>query len=382
MKTCLNICLLALPLWTLAQSGADTSLTLDIELRARSEWRDGYILTALPTDGGTLTTVQRSRVGLKGGWGRISFKVAFQDVRTHGATAGSMGAAEAWGGYAFTPELSLKVGRLFVDFDGGRMVGAADWANPGRFLDGFRLDRTREGSRTAFLITWNESASTRRTILHQQWKGEAHDLSLLLFDQSSSTEPDALSLGTTWIWNAGRDWSLRTEAHLQLHDGGGIGRLGAIEATRKSEGGTWKWGADVLSGGGTGSSFQPLLGTNHKFYGWMDHFYLGTATDGLMDLKWTRQTPLRGKRLESGITLHHFRTPDGRTLLGNEADLWFTGSEGKDIRWFVGWSLFDPTLAHVDRQGHLAPEGTIPAAEHLQQWGWVSLQIIPSIILQ
>lgn len=382
MNIRLACALVALPLCSMAASPQDTTLTLDVELRVRSEWRDGYQLSALPSADGLLTTVQRSRVGLTGGWGRIGFKVAFQDIRTYGSNTGNMGTAEAWGEYRFRPGLSLKAGRLMVDFDGGRMVGAANWANPGRFLDGFRLDRTRDRSGTAFLITWNEAASTRRTMLHQHWKGDGHALSLLVFDQTSNTEADALSMGTTWQWNPGGAWALRTEAHVQFHDGGGTGWMGATEASRTTEAGTWKWAADVLSGGGPGVSFQPLLGTNHKFYGWMDHFYVGASSDGLMDLKITRQTPLQGARLQSGVTLHHFRTPDGQQLLGNEADLWFTGAEGKDIRWFIGWSLFDPTGLHVQRQGHLAADETTATAETLQQWGWISLQISPSIILQ
>ena len=365
----------------------DTTLALDTELRVRSEWRDGYRLSSAPEQEGSLTTVQRSRIGISGAWDRLSFKAQFQDVRVYGQpggnTQGNIGVAEAWGAYQFNPTLSLKVGRQMVDFDGGRVVGAANWANPGRFLDGIRLDRKGSSSRTSILYTWDELAGTQRFIAHHEWRWDRHRLALFSFDQSSSTELQAFTTGSTWHWNLNDAWTIRTEAHLQWQEGDGSGHLIAMEATRNGEdGGLWKIGGDLLSDSEAGQAFQPLLGTNHKFYGWMDHFYVGAFTDGLTDLLLTRQFPIYGQRMQAGATAHHFRTYGGDALLGNELDLWMTGAEKEGIRWFIGWSVFDPTLAHLERQGHLPVESNPDAAGQLQQWGWVSVQINPSIALK
>lgn len=370
-----------------SSSEGDTTLVLDTELRVRSEWRDGYRLSSTPDEEGTLTTVQRSRIGISGGWDRLSFKAQLQDVRVYGQpggnTQGNIAVAEAWGAYRFNPALSVKVGRQMVDFDGGRVVGAANWANPGRFLDGIRLDRQGTASRTSILYTWDELAETQRFIAHHEWFWERHRLALFSFDQSSNTELQAFTSGATWHWSPNDTWTIRTEGHLQWQEGDGSGHLIASEAARKAENGSvWKIGGDMLSDVQSGQAFQPLLGTNHKFYGWMDHFYVGAFTDGLTDLRLTRQFPIYGPRMQAGATAHHFRTYGGGDLLGNELDLWMTGKEQEGIRWFVGWSVFDPTTNHVVRQGNLSVESIEAAASRIQQWGWISVQINPSIALK
>jgi len=44
--------------------------------------------------------------------------------------------------------------------------------------------------------------------------------------------------------------------------------------------------------------------------------------------------------------------------------------------------MMDPTLRHVERQGHLSSDEANEAAGVLQQWGWVSLNLNPSILLK
>ena len=44
----------------------DTTLTLDVQIRARSEWRDGYKVAAAPGTEADLVTIQRSRLTLNG----------------------------------------------------------------------------------------------------------------------------------------------------------------------------------------------------------------------------------------------------------------------------------------------------------------------------
>ena len=69
-------------------------------------------------------------------------------------------------------------------------------------------------------------------------------------------------------------------------------------------------------------------------------------------------------------------------LLGNELDLWITGKTDGVLTWHVGWSVFDPTVRHVERQGEVNPAAWNEAAERLQQWGWVSLNFTPSFDLR
>ena len=45
----------------------DTTLSLDVQIRARSEWRDGYKVATVPGTEANLVTIQRSRLTLNGG---------------------------------------------------------------------------------------------------------------------------------------------------------------------------------------------------------------------------------------------------------------------------------------------------------------------------
>jgi hypothetical protein len=106
-------------------------LALDFQLRVRSEWRDGYKLANRVEDAGEMTTIQRNRLGIHGGWNGLKFKVQLQDVRAFGGLSGptgsNTGAAEAWARIPLTKKVNLTFGRMSVDMDNARIVGAADW---------------------------------------------------------------------------------------------------------------------------------------------------------------------------------------------------------------------------------------------------------------
>ena len=69
-------------------------------------------------------------------------------------------------------------------------------------------------------------------------------------------------------------------------------------------------------------------------------------------------------------------------LLAQEMDLFLTGQEEEGISWTVGWSLMTCTPEHVARQGHLSEGDWTASSERLQHWGWISINLQPSILLQ
>lgn len=375
------------PLLSSAQGQPDTTLLFEFQLRVRSEWRDGYQLASTSEDRGSLSTFQRNRIGFSGGWGRMAFRIQFQDVRNYGQpsgnTQGNIGAAEAWGSLVLRDGIKAVVGRQKIDIDNGRIVGAANWANPGRFLDGILLIREREKNRTSAMAAWDEINQTRRLFVHHtQPFGARHKLTLLAYDQESNTEFSAFTTGLTWTSKMGDSGWWATEAYLQKPDGGGSGAMWTLEGGRTGPSGhTWVAGLDLLTDEGAGAAFSPLLGTNHKFYGWMDHFYLGAATNGLTDLHIRHLGPI-SESCSWGAVFHHFRAFGFRGLLAQELDMYLTGFSQEGLSWTVGWSLMNCTPEHVNRQGHLSETDASQSAEHLQQWGWVSLNIEPSVLLK
>ena len=113
-----------------SQTPGDTTLTLDMQMRVRSEWREGYKVATDSEALGELVTVQRSRMALKGKWKSFDYKLGAQDVRTFGGpsgeTQGTIGISEAWWSTEMTYGMRLKVGRQEIKFDNERIVGAVD----------------------------------------------------------------------------------------------------------------------------------------------------------------------------------------------------------------------------------------------------------------
>ena len=374
----------------LVHAQQDTTLSLDVQIRARSEWRDGYKLAVTPGTEANLVTIQRSRLTLNGEWNRFDFRFGAQDIRTFGGptgqTQGTIGVSEAWWAWNAAGGMRVTVGRQEIKFDDERVVGAVNWSNPGRFLDGIRWDRKADdptqGNTTA-AITWDELNQTRRIMAyHRAMIGERHRLSLLIFDQDSETEPSALTAGFTTRSTLGSNAWWATEAYLQQWDGGGTASMVIADAGLNGAGGhRWSTGLDLLTDDASSAAFQPFLGTNHKHYGWIDQFYVGTQSNGLTSLRLRHIGPL-GQGKAWGATAHHFRDAMFGSLLGNELDLWVTGKADGALTWHVGWSVFDPTVRHIERQGDVTPDAWNDAAGRLQQWGWVSLNFTPSIDLR
>lgn len=387
----------ACSVWMLAALSAlsmnaqqDTTLAVDLQIRARSEWRDGYKLAVAPGTEPNLLTVQRSRLTFHGSWNRFDYRFGAQDVRTFGGpsgqTQGTIGVSEAWWAWNATNGMRVTVGRQDIKFDDERVVGAVNWSNPGRFLDGVRWDRRRDdptkGNTTAAL-TWDELSQTRRFMAyHRAMVGERHRLSFLVFDQDSDTEPSALTAGFTTRFALGTSIWCATEAYVQQWDRGGMATMFIADAGYNGgDGHRWRAGLDLLTDDTAPAAFQPFLGTNHKHYGWMDQFYVGTQSNGLTSLRLRHVGPL-GQGKSWGATAHHFRDAAFGFLLGNELDLWVTGKAEGALTWHVGWSILDPTQRHVERQGDVAPNLWEDTAGRVQQWGWVSLNFTPSFDLR
>lgn len=367
----------------------DTTIALDLQMRVRSEWRDGYKLANDGESAVLLAPIQRSRMGISGNLSPLQFKLQFQSIRNFFGRPsgedqgypGDLSVSEAWVSVPLRNNIQLKVGRQHVAFDNERIVGAVDWSHPGRFLDGIQLKWKHQHGVTSAVYSRDEVTNTQRWMVHHLRTWNQHKLTVLLFDQQSQTEPQAFTAGGTWSVSTSNQMTLGAEAYAQFDPTGSAGYMLVAEVQKtRPQGEVWTCGLDLLSGGK--GAFQPFLGTNHKFYGWMDHFYVGTSTDGLANLRLERKTPIFEQKAALGATFHHFRGENGSELLAHEIDVWLTGKSQHGIQWHVGWSIMDPTETHVSRQGSLSQNEWPNAANHLQQWGWISLNFQPSILLK
>jgi hypothetical protein len=147
-------------------------------------------------------------------------------------------------------------------------------------------------------------------------------------------------------------------------------------------------GVDYTSGGGTAARsrrFDPLYGTPHKFWGYMDYFYVadGFGNNGLVDYYCKTRFKARENLLFS-LDAHQFTTSnpvtagDGTALdrnLGTELDLIVSCHLTKTIHLEGGYcTLFaTPTLAAEAVKN-------IPNARLQANWAYLMISIKPDLL--
>ena len=137
-------------------------------------------------------------------------------------------------------------------------------------------------------------------------------------------------------------------------------------------------------------SFDPLYGTNHKFYGFMDYFYVGNfhgqaaTSSGLTDIQVKTNWKL-GEITSLTGNLHFFTSPanlfdpnDINTsisgYLGTELDVVFVAKLAKNVRVDVGYSQMFATSSME------AIKSTPGDHTALNNWAWLQVNFNPTLI--
>jgi hypothetical protein len=173
-------------------------------------------------------------------------------------------------------------------------------------------------------------------------------------------------------------------------------------------------GGDFLSGNNTTKSgevnrrFDPLYGTPHKFWGYMDYFYVAdvygvqgnvTRNPGLIDLYIRSKYKLKDNLLLS-LDIHEFyagnkvadETAPGKTLdgrLGTEFDFILNYNFTKQIGIEAGYSLMlgTNTLDRLKRGGNQGAIGATANAPYINKrnngnWAYLMITIRPDLLGQ
>ncbi len=366
-RTLLLICVL-LPWWMAAQQ-----LILDAEIRPRTEYAHGLkTLADKDQDPGFFTT-QRTRIGLQFQDSRIDSKVTLQDVRTWGNQPQLVGNEdkatsihEAWFRLALDSlqRWHIKGGRQEIIYDDQRIFGNVGWAQQARSHDAFLLQYQQNSTRLDIGLAFNQPSSqltstfydipgnykTLQYLWFHQDISPTLDLSLLFMNQgiqvTNGTEAKTRFNQTagTHINYQKNKWKLTLRAYYQFGDAPVFtdrdlsAWMHGLDVTYRA-GKYWNptLGYELLSGNdastpGKQGAFNPFFGTNHKFNGHMDYFYVGNHLNstGLVDLYLKSVFPLGKTKL--GANIHHFlsqqRIPDPDNpaqdlskSLGTEIDL-------------------------------------------------------------
>ena len=400
--------------------------TLDGEFRPRTEYRHGFG-SLIPEDvepGFGIST----RARLNAGYSTEAYKVflSLQDVMVWGENRqilpydqnNSFAIFQAWAELNLGSGWSTKLGRQVLSYDDQRILGGLDWAQQGRNHDAalikysknkFALDlafafNQDYSNPTGFVSVGNEYNTSgffsyktmQMAHLSNSWEKFAG--SLLLMNTGFQNDADGLNdianlqtIGAHLKFTPGA-FSVMANAFLQTGE--------AIYGTSYKDVSAYLLGLDlgyklspkvslgagieIISGNDetdpakTGAFF-PLYGTNHKFNGFMDYFYVGNHANsiGLIDInvsanfKLSESSSLMVKALNfSGEQ----DLPSGESSLGTEIDLVFS-KKFNGYALVAGYSHLFPSDGMYELKGvaeDVAADG--------QNWAWMMLVIKPKFI--
>lgn len=396
-----------------------SQFSLDGELRPRTEYRNGYG-NLIPEDsepGFGISTRARLNFGYKSEG--YDLFVSMQDVMVWGENRqilpddenDSFAIFEAWAAIKLSENFSAKLGRQTISYDDQRIMGALDWAQQGRNHDAAILKYNKDkfsfdlglafnqdyDNATGFQSVGNTYNTTgyfsyktmQYAYLKNSWNSFSGSL-LLLNNGFQETENVSYlqTIGTHLNYKKG---NFETSVNLFLQSGKRQGEVDVKGAYLTSLNFTYKasnkvtlaLGTEIISGNdadaGETGAFFPLYGTNHKFNGFMDYFYVGNHANsiGLIDIHASANFNL-GKESNLLVKVLNFSgeqalTSDEKSL-GTEVDLVFS----KKIK---GYSLVAGYSQMFASDGMYELKGIDKnLAANSQNWAWVMLVIKPKLL--
>lgn len=394
--------------------------TLDADIRGRFEYRHGFGNLFPDNADPAAFVAQRSRLNIGYTASRLQIMVSVQDVSTWGDTRqiqindsnDSFSLFQAWAKLQLSTNWAAKLGRQVISYDDQRIFGGLDWAMQGRFHDAvlfqynkntFSFDMgfaySQEEQRllgTPFTITGFFTYKTMQyTHLKKVW--DRGSLSFLFLNNGFQKFTGADGDIADGVYNrqtAGSYFefplsSLKFSgsAYYQFGQANPAQDLSAyqvsLEGVYKPGNTLFGLGAEFLSGTDQGStednhSFSPLYGTNHKFNGFMDYFYVGNHANnvGLNDL-YAKTVLKTGATSSLLLKAHYFRANaglinDADKFLGTEVDIVFTRPVVNDVILNLGYSHMFPSESMSLIRGGRTSGNT-------NNWAWAQLTINPRI---
>lgn len=395
--------------------------TLDADLRSRFEYRHGFGSLFPQNAKPGAFIVQRSRLNMGFNEGNLSLYFSAQDVSTWGDeqtltakdNTNSFSLFQAWIKYTFAENWAIKVGRQTLFYDDQRIFGEVDWAMQGRFHDAALLQFSKDKFKFDLALAYNQekqnSIGTDYSItggysyktmqmahLSRAW--DKSSVSFLFLNngfQNYSSAPIPQPDGLYYRQTTGAYFTfplsvlaITGSAYLQTGMANASTDLSGyqymLEAKYKTKIVTLIAGFESMSGTDQvgedkNHSFFPLYGTNHKFNGYMDYFYVGNHANnvGLTDV-YAKISVATGENSTLGLDTHLFFAAgkianDLGQNLGTELDLVYGKVLGKNVKLAVGYSHMFATESMSAVKGGTTSDNT-------NNWGWVQLTVNPRLL--
>lgn len=406
--------------------------TLSGQLRPRFEYRNGAYQALQKGEEPAILVNNRLRLNMDYRFRQdLQLYVSLQHVNIWGQApqvqvidrTGGLSVFEAYAALPLGGDFDLKLGRQQIVLDEDRIFGSLDWHPAGRAHDAVNINwRPVENFYLRSFFAFNQNyldgkAATDKIngnvnnpkgqyftpgqpyqhmeALHAHYAFTPDQKLSFLFANLGLRNDDRAdyNMQTFGVHYRGRsqDLSYGAEAYLQT----GKNNTGATkEAYLLAAMVGYKFlptlsatmGIDYLSGNnspdtsGKDKVFTPFSGTNHKFYGFMDYYYVNNTPQipqvGLFNpyISATLKTSEKGNLYAAG---HYFRSAgkiDGKTRnLGVEADLVYTHKLQPFASLQVGYSVHKVSGSYNTLRN-------FSATRPWQDWFWCSININPTML--
>ncbi|TNE73731.1 hypothetical protein EP331_03545 [bacterium] len=402
-----------------AKAQENGSFTVDGQLFNRTEVRHGFGLIPQKEEDPALLAAQRLRLGFNYKEENLTIYGSVQDIRYWGSTPQIkandpfLSVHEAYAEYRFNEAWSMKLGRQELNYDNFRFLGNLDWALQGRAHDIALLKWKKENIKVDLGLAYNVVGDQLKDgpyILANQYKNAQ-------FLRAEHTKGDFKTVFL--VWNDGRQDAPKW-MNSQINETNYMTTVGLPEVSYKMDNlkftffGYYQFGSDqngldvkafdvslegnmltkmdegksfsttlgfeLLSGtdaadvGVKNNSFQPLYGTNHRFNGFMDFFYVGgrNPAQGLVDVYSLNRFNFASNKFMI-LGLHYFMSHAESNIekfLGVEADLSFGWVVNKTFSIQAGYSHLFAGENLAILQGNTNPS-------NMPNWAYVMLIFRP-----
>lgn len=400
------------------------SLKASFDFRTRSELDNGQKTLIPKGKSAEATVLSRARLNLDYYYQNLQVYFSIQDARTWGENASttlknqSFILNEAWAKYQFTPKAGLKIGRQMLSYDDERLIGGLDWSMQGRSFDGAKgIFNFSKNAKLEAVITYNndendvndnatneiydvldggEKAKSLQ-IIHYQYQNEnkyqfsAIALNSVVQNTTTGTHYNLFTLGVnvkkyfenfgffgSAYYQGGKNTAAQQKNAYQFSVNADFIASKKFNAVLGTE---WLSGRSYDTQATENKSFSPFYGTNHKFNGFMDYFYVGNHFNsfGLNDYYLKTTTKFSPKSIL--LVNVHALTTNGKlasglsSYLGTEADLVYTHKFSKAFSMNFGHSFMfaDDAMKSVKMVGN---------PKNLQTWSWIGVNFNPSFKLK
>jgi hypothetical protein len=392
-------------------SQVKAQFSLSGEFRPRTEYSHGYATLAAEDQKASLFTSQRTRLNFDYKMDLLKVGLVLQDVRIWGSQAQlvsnqdfATSVHQAWAEISLSPELALKVGRQELNYDDQRILGNVGWNQQGRSHD-VALFKFSKKVNVHLGIAHHENTNRKDNFfdgadaykdLQFLWinrKTEKLNWSLLFLNNGKPVK-----VGTEQKSKYSQTFGIHIEVpvkklafagnlYFQTGEDGANKSLNAFnllaEATYKSSDKTqWLAGYEIISGTDydkveKNNSFTPLYGTNHKFNGFMDYFYVGNhlGNVGLQDA-YAKFATSKNKTAFNA-DLHFFASAakisaTADNYLGTELDLSLTQTLNPATKITFGYSqMFGTDSMEILKGGS---KGTT------NNWAYIMIAVTPKFL--